>query len=76
MDDASVLKAAPSIHCPVLLIHGAADTETPPEHSRRIYALLHDPRQLVLVDGADHNNTLAGGAIWTTIDQWVAARAP
>lgn len=39
---------------PVLIIHGAADTITPINHARRLYAAAREPRQMWIVEGADH----------------------
>jgi len=38
---------AARIRIPVLLIHGEADTETPPQHSQRVLAALAGPRRLI-----------------------------
>jgi pimeloyl-ACP methyl ester carboxylesterase len=75
VDDASAVKAAANIHVPVLLIHGGADDETSPEHSRLIEAALKGPKELVIVAGADHRTVLADAPIWKTIDDWMAARS-
>jgi dipeptidyl aminopeptidase/acylaminoacyl peptidase len=40
VDDVSPVRAAARITVPVLLIHGAADVETPPAHSERVRAAL------------------------------------
>jgi uncharacterized protein len=39
---------------PLLLIHGEADSHTPPAQSKEIYAAAHEPKQLWLVPGAEH----------------------
>jgi dipeptidyl aminopeptidase/acylaminoacyl peptidase len=39
---------------PLLLIHGEADTHTPPAHSRELYAAARDPKELWIVPGAGH----------------------
>ena len=62
--------AARTIGAPVLLIHGSTDHETPPEHSRRVFDALHDPKQLILVPGAGHNQSLRG-EVWQDIDRWI-----
>jgi pimeloyl-ACP methyl ester carboxylesterase len=73
--DASPVLSAPGIDVPVLLIHGAADGETPPEHSRRIFAALAGPKQLVLVPGAGHDGLLGRDDVWRAIDAWLARLA-
>jgi pimeloyl-ACP methyl ester carboxylesterase len=62
--------AARTIKVPVLVIHGAADTDTPPDHSRRIADALAGPKQLIFIQGAKHNESLSG-TIWTTIEVWI-----
>jgi alpha-beta hydrolase superfamily lysophospholipase len=68
--DVSPVSAATRIDVPVLLVHGAADTETPPDHSRRVLAALAGPKRLILVPGARHNESLRG-EIWTEIERWL-----
>ncbi len=70
IDAASPLAAAPSIACPVLLIHGEADRDTPPGHSRRVFDALRAEKRLIMVPGAGHNGSLTP-AVWTEIEQWV-----
>lgn len=69
--DVSPVDAARHIAVPVLLIHGAADSETPPDHSRRIFAALAGPRQLLIVPGAHHNDVLSTAEVWAAIDRWL-----
>ena len=70
MDAVSPLIAATEITVPVLLIHGEADTDTSPDHSRRVLAALRGPKRLILVPGAHHNESLRG-AVWDEIDAWL-----
>jgi uncharacterized protein len=70
LDDASPERAAPLITASVLLIHGAADVETRPDHSRRIYRALTGPKRLILVPGAGHNRSLQP-EVWPEIDAWI-----
>lgn len=62
--------AARTIRAPVLLIHGSLDHDTPPEHSRRVFGALHGPKQLILVPGAGHNQSLRG-EVWQDIERWI-----
>ena len=71
MDRVSPAEAARMITAPVLLIHGALDTDTPPDHSRRVHAGLRGPKRLKIVDGAAHNQSLSSRAIWRDIAQWL-----
>jgi hypothetical protein len=68
--DVSPVNAAAGIRIPVLLIHGADDTDTPPDHSRRVLAALKGPKRLILVPGAHHNESLTGG-VWNQVEQWL-----
>jgi uncharacterized protein len=70
VDAVSPVAAAATIRIPVLLIHGAADTETPPDHSRRVLAALAGPKRLILVPGARHNGSLTGD-VWDEIERWL-----
>ena len=75
VDEASPVAAAARITQPVMLIHGAADVDTPPEHSRRVLAALRGLRRLVLVPGAAHNGSLRH-EVWPEIDKWIDASLP
>jgi dipeptidyl aminopeptidase/acylaminoacyl peptidase len=68
--EASPRKAAPRIRVPVLLIHGAEDDETPPDHSRRIHDALGGPKELLLVEGAGHGDALRPQA-WQRIEAFL-----
>lgn len=70
MDAVSPVLAARTITAPVLLVHGALDTATRPDHSRRVFAALAGPKRLILVPGAGHNESLQG-KIWEEIDCWL-----
>jgi len=70
VDEVSPVAAAREIGIPVLLIHGASDVDTPPDHSRRVLAALTGPKRLILVPGARHNESLRGD-VWGEIDRWL-----
>jgi uncharacterized protein len=72
VDDASALRAAPNIRVPVLLIHGEDDRDTRADHSRRIFEKLAGPKELLIVAGAGHNDTLARAETWQRIEDWLA----
>lgn len=74
VDAVSPVMAASRITAPVLLIHGAADRGTPPEHSQRVFAALPPgAKQLILVPEAGHNESLKGEPIWAEIAAWIDA---
>lgn len=72
VDDVSAVNAAARLTIPVLLIHGDSDSQTRPEHSRRIESALGGPKRLVLVRGAGHSESLRG-EVWPDIERWVDA---
>ncbi len=51
---------AEKIQCPVALIYGTQDTETPPEFGERLSRLIPDAK-LFLLDGQDHYSVLDQG---------------
>jgi alpha-beta hydrolase superfamily lysophospholipase len=71
IEDVSPVKAAAQLHMPVLLIHGAEDLDTVPDHSRRLFTVLAGPKQLIIVPRARHNQSLSDPAVWTEIDAWI-----
>jgi uncharacterized protein len=50
---------------PILLIHGTADDVVVPGESERNYGAAKDPKELVLVPGAGHGDTIAPGGAST-----------
>jgi pimeloyl-ACP methyl ester carboxylesterase len=71
VDAVSPKEAARRISVPVLLIHGALDHETPPDHSQRIFDSLSGRKRLLLVQGAGHNQSLQPSSVWSEIDSWI-----
>lgn len=60
MADASALKAAAQLTCPVLFIHGEQDGQVPAWHSRKIYdACAAQDKTYWLIPGADHGQTFS-----------------
>ena len=72
VDAVSPVLAATRIQVPVLLVHGVLDSETPADHSRRVFSALAGPKRLILVDGAGHNGSLRA-EVWPEIDGWLDA---
>lgn len=46
--------AAYALRVPTLVVHGDQDDEVPLRQSMRLYGLLGDPRELIVVSGGDH----------------------
>jgi uncharacterized protein len=46
-----------SIHLPKLILHGEADTMTPPLMARRLYDAAPDPKQIALIPGGGHEDS-------------------
>ncbi len=69
VDAVSPVVSAARITIPVLVIHGALDRDTPPDHSRRVYDALRGPKRLILVPGAGHNQSLNGA--WRDVEEWI-----
>jgi pimeloyl-ACP methyl ester carboxylesterase len=53
-------EAARTVRCPVVLVHGDGDTESPPEIAERFHGLIPGSR-LHLLRGFDHNTILTDG---------------
>ncbi len=70
VDDVSPVRAAARLSIPVLLIHGAADQETPPAHSERVQQALKGPKRLLLLPKSGHAVSL-DEATWRVIDEWL-----
>ncbi|WGV27505.1 alpha/beta hydrolase [Halotia branconii] len=51
------IKKAPQLKIPVLFIHGTVDSTVPSFMSQKLYAVTPEPKTLILVSGAEHNNT-------------------
>jgi uncharacterized protein len=71
----SPVRAAGMIDVPVLVVHGAADVDTKPEHSQRVYDALRGPKRLIIVPGAGHNASL-NGRVWAEIEGWIDTIVP
>ncbi len=74
VEDVNTVEAARRIKAPVLLLHGANDDFTAPEHSRKIYAALSGPRELVIIEGAGHTDVLAHDRAWDHVWSWLQAQ--
>ena len=70
VDEVSPVEVAGMITAPVLLVHGGADADTIPEHSRRVMEALRSPKQLIIVPGGGHNESLRE-LVWVEIERWL-----
>lgn len=73
VDEVSPVAAAARIRVPVLLVHGADDRETNPDHSRRVYDALTGPKRLIIVPKTGHNGSLTK-EVWAEIEEWLDLR--
>jgi alpha-beta hydrolase superfamily lysophospholipase len=44
------------VHVPVLIVHGKNDSFIKSNYSKLLYDAANEPKQLLLIDGAEHNN--------------------
>jgi len=67
------IKKLPRLKMPVLFIHGIADSTIPYFMSQKLYAAAPEPKKLILVPGAEHNDLadLAGEQYLQWIDAFV-----
>jgi len=52
------LEKIDQIGMPLLVVHGTDDRYVPPRFSEQLYQAARQPKQLLLVEGATHNNSL------------------
>ena len=74
-DRFSSIDAIASVRSPVLIVAGDRDRIVPVEQSRRLFERALEPRQLVVVRGADHNDTalLDGRELMEAVHRFVEA---
>ncbi|MFS8867853.1 alpha/beta hydrolase [Synechococcus sp. H65.1] len=62
------------INCPLLILHGTQDRLIPFWHAEALYQAARDPKRLIPIEGADHNNLLqvAGERYLPILQQFVA----
>lgn len=63
---------------PVLFVAGSDDEIVPTEQTRRLHAAAAQPKRLLVVEGAGHNDRalLDGDELVTAIDEFLAAQLP
>jgi fermentation-respiration switch protein FrsA (DUF1100 family) len=57
------LKKITQVHLPVLIVHGADDRLVPARFAQELYEAANDPKKLLLVEGATHNNSMREGTV-------------
>ncbi|MEN9203102.1 MAG: alpha/beta hydrolase [Thermostichus sp. DG_1_6_bins_120] len=67
------LSRIPKINCPLLILHGTQDTLIPFWHAQTLYQAARDPKRLVPIEGAEHNNLpqVAGERYYRILHQFV-----
>jgi hypothetical protein len=75
VDDVAPVRA--QVNVPLLLVHGKRDGKLPAVNSEAILAAAPTrDKQLLLVDGADHDHLLDHAEVWTALDQFLDRVAP
>ncbi|KAF6686854.1 alpha/beta hydrolase [Pseudomonas sp. EKM23D] len=64
------------IRMPLLVVHGLDDRYVPPRFSQQLFAAAQEPKRLLLVPGASHNNSmiLAGRMYRQALDQLMQSK--
>lgn len=55
------MRKLPDVNCPVLVAHGERDEIIPVVQGRTLYAAAHEPKRLIIVARAGHNNLVMTG---------------
>ena len=65
----SPLEAARSVHVPVFIMHGTADTLIDSRYSEMVFAAANEPKELWLIAGARHNDMdrVGGEEYWRRV---------
>jgi len=63
---------------PLLVVHGLADPYVPPRFSQQLFDAAQEPKRLLLVPGATHNNSmsLAGRNYGQALEKLMQAQMP
>jgi len=61
---ASAIKAASTLKCPLLLVHGLLDMTVPVDNSSAIYKAANEPKQIIIVPWASHATLLLASEAW------------
>lgn len=52
-----LLEALKKVSCPVLIVHGGSDEIVPRSHARTMFEKANQPKEILIVEGADHGFT-------------------
>ena len=55
---------------PVLVIHGTKDNVMPVQHGEKVFKLANEPKELSIVEGANHGNLWDNG-LWDTVKEFL-----
>jgi hypothetical protein len=63
---------------PLLVVHGLDDRYVPPRFSQQLFEAAQEPKRLLLVPGASHNNSmsLAGRSYGQALEKLMRAKMP
>lgn len=66
------LAKMPKVKCLVLIMHGTVDTVIPPWHGEKLYESANEPKRVVRIEGADHNdfNEVAGPRLFQAVREF------
>lgn len=67
------ISKVPNVQMPVLFIHGSADLRVPASMSQQLYNAAPQPKQLILIPDAGHNNTaeVAGDKYFQVVQKFI-----
>ncbi len=67
-----------NVHCPVLITHGARDSIIPVEQGRALYNAAREPKRLIILPNADHNDlsSVGGEEYLNTIAEFIRQSIP
>jgi dienelactone hydrolase len=57
--------------CAILLVHGTDDEVLPPSSSEGVFARAHEPKQLMLYPGANHNLDQVAAEVHDLVRDWI-----
>lgn len=71
----NTIRKLPSIHRPIFVAHGDADTLIPVSHARRLFEAAHEPKALYIDSGREHVLELTSGFM-TSLRDFLERHAP